>query len=93
MPHSEAIQELIAAADRARIILRVGEHRRDITESAATSLDHALAAVEAEEKPQTHEFKSFYVTPAQSLMGPCAVAFCRQPSYAPIHQIGGNNGK
>jgi hypothetical protein len=52
MPHSEAIKELIAAADRARVILWVGGYKRGTSKCAATRLDHALAAVEAEEKPQ-----------------------------------------
>ena len=54
MPHSEAVQELIAAADRARVILRVGGYKRSTSKCAATRLDHALEAVKAEEKPQTH---------------------------------------
>ena len=52
MPHSEAVQELVAAADRARVILRVGGYKRSTSKCAATRLDHALEAVEAEEKPQ-----------------------------------------
>jgi len=48
---SEAIKELIAAADWARVILRVGGYKRSTSKCVATRLDHALAAVEAEEKP------------------------------------------
>ena len=83
MPRSEAIRELIAAAKEAQHFY--------LRPKATVRLRAALAAVEAEEKP--HKFKSCYFTPARSLMGPCAVAFCGQPANAPIHQTGGNNGK
>jgi hypothetical protein len=72
---TDAVKELVAAAEECAS--RRYEPR----------LSKAVEAVKAEEKP--HPFRSFYVTPARALMGPCAVAFCGQPADAPIHQTGG----
>ena len=47
---SEAVRKLVTAANQARVILRVGGYKRSTSKCAATRLDHALAAVEAEEE-------------------------------------------
>jgi hypothetical protein len=93
---TEAVRELVAAADVIRTRLATlpidwevqwAREEADLMLTAEARLTAAVAAVKAEEKP--HPFRSFYVTPARALMGPCAVAFCGQPADAPIHQKAG----
>jgi hypothetical protein len=93
---TEAIKELIAAAKIAQGWMTqpsrlAGTNMEEPCKSIHRRLGTAIDCVEAEVKPQTHEFKSFYHTPSRSLKGPCAVAFCCQPSDAPVHQIEGKS--
>ena len=53
MPHSEAVKELIAAVEEARIILR-SVTRWDYLYTSSIRLHAAVERVKAEEKPQTH---------------------------------------
>ena len=74
MPHSEAMQELVAAAEQ---VIRGGAvgHIR---------LEAAVAAVEAEDKSQTqHQFGAHGTYRMRC-------NDCGQPAHAPVHQIGGN---
>jgi len=73
MPHSEAVQELIAAAKEEavaafRVSVSTTNAGMNKLEDATARLRAAVAAVEAEEKPRR---------------------FCRQPLEASDHQIGG----
>ncbi len=61
MPHSEAVKELVEAAQIAQGWMKrpyrfAGTNLEERCKSAHRRLEAAIAAVEAEEKPQTHTF-------------------------------------
>ncbi len=89
--HTEAVRELVAAADVIRTRLATlpidwevqwAREEADLMLTAEARLTAAVAAVKAEEKPQTHDFRG-------NMFLQCQHPGCGQMLNAPIHQKAG----